>query len=338
MQYLEYLIPIAIILGSFAAAKAVYWILEKYVKRLTKMTKTDIDDRILAALKRPVYIFIILFGIAIALQPYAAALPWFNKALMAVYILLAFYVAARVSNIAVVGYLRALTARTKSTLDDQIVVLIERFLGVFIIAIGLVMVLGQFGIAITPLIASLGIVGLVIALAAQESLSNVFAGIFLLIDQPFRVGDRVKVGNELGDIVSIGLRSTRIRTLDNNIFVIPNAELSKSQVTNYADRDPVVKVALDFGVAYGSDTSKVKKIIRNCLAKLEWLAKDREPVIFFWEMADSALIFRTIFWVNSYRSVGRARDALNEAVYSEFAKAGIEIPFPTRQLFVKELK
>ena len=154
--------------------------------------------------------------------------------------------------------------------------------------------LSYFGIDITAFAAALGIGGLAISLAAQDTLADAIAGFLILIDQPFRVGDRIEISGlgTWGDVVEIGTRSTRIRTRDNRLVIVPNSAIAKDQVVNYTYPDPRYRVTTDIGVAYGSDFDQMRKVIEDTLRGIEGVLSDKPVDIFFLKFGDSSRLVR----------------------------------------------
>lgn len=323
------------------AAKVVYYLIGKKFMKIAKKTKSDMDDKILRLIHKPIYYLMILFGIRFAIQwidiP-AEYVPLIDGGLFALIVLIAFYVLAKIIDIIAIGYLKEITAKTKSDVDDQMIGLLEKTILFGVYAIGIILILGQFGIEITPLLAGLGIMGIVIAFAAQESMSNIFGGIFLMIDQSFKKGDRVDIAGQQGDIMTVGLRSTKMKTPDGNVLIIPNAELSKSKIINYSIPQSSVRKDLDFGVAYGTNIQKAMKIVEDVVKKNRYVSKKAKPRILFWEMGDFALKIRAIYWIDTWKDGWASVDSINQKVLSEFAKNKIEIPFPVTHVLFEHAK
>ncbi len=164
------------------------------------------------------------------------------------------------------------------------------------------------------------------------------SGVIILIDQPFRVGDRIEIQelNTWGDVVSIGLRSTRIRTLDNRMVIVPNSSISNNQVVNYTFPDPRYRIQTEIGVAYGTDLRLVREVITRSLQGIEGVIPDKPVDILFWGFGDSAMILRVRWWIESYIDARRSTDRVNEAMYSALADAGVEMPNPIMTVELKK--
>jgi MscS family membrane protein len=206
-----------------------------------------------------------------------------------------------------------------------------------LILVGAAIVLDRLGINISALVTALGIGGLALSLAAQETIANMISGIIIMIDAPFRVGDRIEIQglDTWGDVVDIGLRTTRIRTLDNRMVIVPNSSLSKNQVVNYTFPDPRYRTQTEIGVAYGSDLRRVREVITQSLRGIEGVIPDKPVDILFLEFGDSSMHLRVRWWIESYQDARRVTDRVNEAMYQALAQAQIELPDPKMTVELK---
>lgn len=219
---------------------------------------------------------------------------------------------------------------TKSSQSLMLLVLRTIFL-----SLGLLVILDTFGISITPLLASLGIGSLAVALALQDTLSHFFSGIYLLVDQPIRVGDYVRLDNGVeGYVEKIGWRSTHIRPFNNNLVIIPNAKVSSAIITNMELPGQQTTVTVRVGVDYSSDLKKVEAV---CLAVAKEVIqstpggfKTGEPLLRFIAFAESSIDLDLILPIERFVDTGIVRNAFIQALHSRFAKEGIGIPFPQR--------
>jgi small-conductance mechanosensitive channel len=162
------------------------------------------------------------------------------------------------------------------------------------------------------------------------------SGYIILIDQPFRVGDRIDIPNEgiWGDVVDIGTRTTRVRTRDNTLVIIPNSTIAKGQVRNYSYPDPNYRLQLDVGIAYGTDIEHVRKVLGDAVRKVEGVLPDKPVEVLYNAMGDSWMSIRVRWWIDSYADKRRMYDKVNTAMQTAIDTAGIESPFPTQQLNV----
>jgi small-conductance mechanosensitive channel len=196
------------------------------------------------------------------------------------------------------------------------------------------MVLDKLGYSIAPVITSLGLVGFAVGFAAKDTISNVLAGFFILIDRPFKIGDRVRIGSTCGDVVDIGLRTTKIETLDHQIDLVPNSSIVSSSVTNYSLPDIKEKLILQFGVSYNSNVEKVKKVLCEVAKKTPHVIRDPPPETFFSEFGDSSLNIKLVAWIDDLRAESMVKDRFNSEVLKRFREEGIELPFPVRTVYL----
>ena len=197
----------------------------------------------------------------------------------------------------------------------------------FIFLIAFITVLQHFGVNVASLVVSLGVGSLAVGLAAQDTLSNMFAGFTLMIDRPFRVGDRIQLASgETGDVDSIGMRSTLIKTPEETILVVPNSLLVKERLVNLSRPTRHLTTRVEVGVAFGSDLARVKEVLRDAALESPHVDPDRPPVVQLARFGDFAVHFVVVFWARDYLHQAPARSDVAEAVYRGLAAAGIEIP------------
>ena len=252
------------IAGGFILAGAAHWII-RWLKKKADETETEIDNIILNAVGTPLVIAIISVAFYIALTRYdivPASLSWLitDQLINAVFIVLGAWIASVFSYNLIHTYANGIAEKTKTDLDDRLIPILEVIAKYLIWFVALLLILAEFKIDITPLLAGAGIAGIALALAAQDILGNFMSGAIIAVDKPFKIGDRVKIDSFFGDVISIGPRSTRIKTLDHLFVTVPNSKITTSIIINYAMPDVRMKVRIPFSVAYGSNMKKVKEI------------------------------------------------------------------------------
>ncbi len=221
---------------------------------------------------------------------------------------------------------------------DPVLLLLTRVGHIFLVAVSLTILLSHFGINVTALVAALGIGGLALSLAAQDTLSDAIAGFIILADRPYRVGDRIEIQGvgTWGDVVEIGLRTTRIRTRDNRMVIVPNSMIGRNQVINYTYPDPRYRIETHVKVAYGSDIDTVRRTIIEAVRGVEGVLPDKSVDALYIEMGDWAMVFRVRWWIESYVDTRRVYDRVNTALQEALDEAGIEMPYPTHSLFLHQ--
>ena len=205
---------------------------------------------------------------------------------------------------------------------------------VIVIVLAVSFGLARFGINIAALAAAMGIAGLGFALAAQDTIADMIAGMLILADRPFRVGDRIEIESikTWGDVMEIGLRTTRIRTRDNRVVIVPNSTISKNEVINYSYPDPMYRIETHVGIAYGADIEQAREIMVDTVSKVEGVLQDKPIEALYIEMADSEMRFRVRWWIDSYVDTRRMFDKVHTAIQNALNEAGFEDTYPIREL------
>lgn len=336
----DYIRFVVFLVVLFITLKIVISILEKIVLKLTIKTKTDIDNKILKKTSKPFSLFVIFLGSKIAINelPIPQNLHNIISGVISSFIIIIIaYIIGSILNILVDSWGKKLASKTESTMDDNLVGLLHKSINILIAIIAFLYLLSFWGIEIGPLLASLGIAGIAIAFALQSTLSNIFGGISLILDKTIKVDDVVYLDQQTkGTILDIGLRSTKIRTFDNELIIIPNGKLSEMQIQNIVLPEPKARVVIPFNVAYGADIDNVKKIILKEINKIPDVIKDPKPFVRFKEMQDSSLLFNLYFYVKSYKIRGKTKDNVNTKIYNCLNKNKINIPFPQMDVHLKK--
>lgn len=339
---IQTLIKPLITLGlSLIIAFAISIVLKILVKKAER-TDTKIDDIILHAIGRPLYILIIIAGIYYAIHqtPYLADLiNRYDEDYRYRHFILTIFVTWIVASLAkriIKEYGYDLASRTEGEMDDRLVALADMSVTYIVWFTGLVIALSGLGYQITPFLTGMGIVGLAIALAAQNLLSNVFGGVTITLDQLYKVGERVEMGGVYGDVYEIKPRYTRIKTLNNTIITIPNAKVINEQIINYSVPDKTVRVKIPVGVAYGTDPKKLDEILLEIAEKTPLVLKDPKVLVRFIEYAASSQNFELIVWVKHYDDRHPVIDHIFREIYLRFKEEGIEIPFNQMDVHIKK--
>jgi small-conductance mechanosensitive channel len=341
MNYI--LAALTILLGivvAFLVRTFVRWLESKAEK-----TDTKWDDIIIAALGLPVQITIIVVSVYFAVT-YFNILPENAKFLLnpayvtAFYIIISAWIISSFLHDIISTYGRALAGKSDTDMDDRLIELLELVIKYVIWFAAVMAILKVFNIDITPFLAGAGIAGIAVALAAQDLISNFFGGAIITVDKPFKVGDRVKIDNYYGDVISVGTRSTRIKTLDYQVVTLPNNKITTNVIVNYSEPDEKLRITIPVSVAAGSDPEKVKKVLleiaRDTIRNTDYLLEDPAPTAFFSEFGESSLSFILRVWLRKYNVPDEAKDIINSRIVERFAKEGIEIPFPQMEVRMKK--
>ncbi len=332
----EYLMFLAILIGAILISEIFLFILKRYVKKLAEKTKTDIDDAILEIITRPAHILIILAGISISTKSLSLLVPyltWIDSAIFVAGILIVSFATTKIISVFIERWLKV---QKKFEKTPQ---LISKIVTVTVYFMAFLTILSHFGIQITPLIATLGIGGLAVGLALQNTLSNFFSGLHIISDKPIGIGDFIELpdANISGFVEDIGWRSTRIRTLPNTIVIVPNTKLSESIIVNNSLPEQEMAALVQVGVAYGSDLEKVEKATVDVAKKIQktvsGAVKNFEPFIRYHTFGDSNINFSVILRVEKFVDQYLVKHEFIKALKERYDKEGIEISWPVRKIY-----
>ena len=332
----------ALTLGAAAVIYVVSrWILRMTARHLTERTQTAIDDVIVKAVRRALALSIVFW----ALWRLAGiwSLPSGGRVVAAIWLVaLAFPLGTLLADLLKMVE-EKLAPRTATTLDDTALPLLNKVLRFGVIAVAAILALDQLGVNVTPLVAGASVAGLAVSLAAKDTLSNLIAGVLLIIDRPFQIGDRIEVWNApretstWGDVVEIGLRATKIRSTDNLIFVIPNNEIMRRDIVNYTGSGMDIRVRIPIQVAYDTDADEAKAIIKQVVEGVQGVKQDPEPQVIIRRFGESGVGLQVRVWIADARRRRTIADEITDKVKVEFDKRGIEIPYPKRDLYIRSM-
>ena len=336
----EPLFALVLLVASFLVAAIAMIFIKIVIAVIAKRTKSEMDDELLHHSQAPIFRLIVLGALLISVQLLeleGGVLDITTKIILTlIYITVALY-ALKAAGIFYEHGFQRIAEKTKSTIDDEILPIAKKTTSAVIWIFAIIMVLGVWGVDVGPFLAGLGIAGLAISFALQESLANIFGGISLIMDRVYKVGDRIQLDSgEVGTVVDVGLRSTRLRTFDNELIIIPNSKPANSKVKNYVQPDTSLRVVVKFGVEYGTKPEKVKKVLEPVLKKIKGISKSPAPVVEFTDMGDSSLNCVAKFWVPDYNDAYTKKLEATDLIYGELNKAKIGIPFPTRTVYMKK--
>ncbi len=328
------------ILVAFFVRALVRWLAQRALE-----TETQWDDIIIASFGTPVQIAIIVFFLYFALTWFGIlpeSMMWIEdpKYVTSFYIIISAWILSTFLFSIIHIYGRRFAQLSETDLDDRLVELFELVIRYVIWFVAIMAILRVFDIDITPLLAGAGIAGIAVALAAQDLISNFFGGAIITVDKPFKVGDRIKVEDYYGDVISVGTRSTRIKTLDYQIVTIPNNKLTTNIIINYSEPDQKLRINIPVSVAYGNNPERIKEILleiaQDAIEHTEYLLDEPSPTVFFTEFADSSLNFILRVWAQKYNLPDEVKDTINCRIAERFAQEGIEIPFPQMDIRLKK--
>jgi len=324
------------ILFSYIAWLILLRILAVFEKKTQKNDKIKIDTEIFRVIRRALF-----YGVVLATGTYLIRL--FNTGLLEkifhslMIILLA--TPAKEGLLIVLDYLeKNIKDRTKTKVDDIIFDLLSKFSGAIIYATAVILALDVLGINVMPFIAGAGVAGIAIGFAAKDTLSNLIAGVLLIIDRPFEIGDRIEVWSApagsatWGDVIDIGLRATKIKTTDNIIIIIPNNEIMTRDIVNYTSISTKIRVRINVGVAYDTDIEKAKELIKDVAGQAAWISKEPPPKVVVRNFGESSVDLQLRVWIDNARKRMDTISYITDKIKAAFDKNGIEIPYPKRDI------
>ena len=336
--FIQYIVFGGIVLFTTIISLVIKKILLVRLEHLAKKTTVSADDIIIRALKGVVLLWGVLIGILIALQ--VVTIPenirntlWSMTTVAILFSVTIFF--ANVLGEFVVSY----TAKYSETLPSTSI--FRNITRLVILIIGFLIILQTIGISISPLLTALGVGGLAVALALQDTLSNLFAGIHILVSKQVRPGDFIKLETgEEGYVVDISWRNTTIRMLPNNLVVIPNSKLASSIVTNYYMPEKMLSVLVSVGVSYDSDLEKVEEIVievaKEVMQTVPGGIPEYEPFVRYSSFGDFSINFSVIMRAKEYTDQFLIRHEFIKRLHKRFKKEGIEIPFPITTVYLKK--
>ena len=330
------ILSVLIILGAVIAAKITDMIFTRIFKRIVNKTQTNFDDRILQLLHRPIFYSILFIGFSVAVK--TAELPnYIDYALVGIFktstILIWLFVVMKV----LILSMEWASQKTSNPLLQQKTLPLFNNLGKIAIGLfGIYFIFLSWDININGILASAGVLGVVLGLAAKDTVANFFAGIFLMADSPYKEGDYILLDTgERGYVKSMGLRSTRFMTRDDIEITIPNSVIAASKIVNESGGPgETERVRITLHVAYDSDIDDVKALLISIALGNENVLKAPEPRVRFREFADHGLRLQLLFWIHKPEIRGRTVDAVNTEIYKQFSQNNISIPYPTMKVIL----
>lgn len=334
----DWVFPVVAIGGALLLGIIFERIILSRLRKIAERTTWQGDEIIIAGLKGVTTLWFVLAGAFVAsysLPVTPTVLTLIHKALMVMVILSGTIVVSRIA----VGFVNLSTIREDGALPSASILSNLTKMSVFLI--GILIILQSLGISITPLLTALGVGGLAVALALQDTLGNLFAGVHLLASRKIRPGDYVGLdtGQE-GTVVDIGWRNTTIRTLSNNLVILPNSKLSAAIVTSYFQPDKEMSVVVPVSVAYDSDLEKVERVTvdvaRAVLKTTPGAVAEFEPFIRFNNLGDSGIGFSVILRAREFTAQYLIKHEFIKRLQTRYRTEGIVIPFPTRTVHMKQ--
>lgn len=335
----SWLISILIVLGSMAGLALVRNLAFRMLHRITRKTATRIDDLLVAGLRIPSLFLVMVLSMYIGIRMANLPESWFTYAAKGMHLSIIFAITMGLANVS--GRLLAYFLK-QAELPISVTSLLLAVVKAVIYVIGALIILNYLGISIAPLITALGVGGLAMALALQDTLSNLFAGIHIMAEQAIRVGDfvRLESGQE-GYVEDISWRTTRIRMLPNNMVIVPNNKLSQSVITNYYLPEQKMVLQVPVNVSYASDPDHVERVLleeaKKAIDEVPGMLAEPAPLVrLIPGFGDSSLAFSLLCHIREAGDQNPIMNELNKRILKRFRQEGIEFPYPTRTVYLRD--
>lgn len=329
---------ISAILVTLTVASLTTWILFRLLRRVATRTKFEIDDQIVMLLRPPVYYTLLVSGISygLSVMPLSESVQLIStRCIQSLGVVVWIFFCTRLASLFLI---RLAALSNKFTfIERRTLTLFDNAAKILVFSVGIYAIFVIWKIDMTAWLASAGIVGIAVGFAAKDTLSNLFSGVFILADAPYKVGDYIVLDQrERGKVTHIGLRSSRILTRDDVEITIPNSIIGNSTIINQSGGpSEKLRLRVKVGVAYGSDVDQVRAIMLDIAEKEPQVCRSPQPTVRFKLFGASSLDLELRCWVPRPELSGRVTDALNTAVYKEFTRLGIEIPYAKQDLYIK---
>ena len=321
----KYLFAIILFLFLVVFIKFILIIVKTISRKIVKKTKTIIDDQILERTENPLFttLIIVSFRYVVSFVEIAKEyLPFLNNIIDSITIILITYTIYSIMSVFLEHYITKINKETKTNFHSELIPFAANFSKILFICIAFIFVLAIWNVDITPILAGFGIAGITIGLALQSTLSNIFGGMSLILDKNFNIGDEIKLDNELeGNILDVGLRSTKIRTKNNELLIVPNSVLATSKIINYAKPSTHLRIQIDFVLNKKDNVEKISKSIIEKSKKIDFIEPGTKPEIIINSIEEDKLKMKANFWINlTHINRNAAKEKLSEIVLDAVRK------------------
>lgn len=336
----NWLISFGIILGAIIIGKILYWAIGKFAKRLTARTKTGLDDILVDKLEEPVVYGLVIIGFYWGFHRLSfteGVDKFFSHLFIVIFTLNVTWLIVRTIDALIEEYIVPIVNKSESDLDDQLLPIVRKTMKAIMWALGIIIGLNNAGFDVAALIAGLGIGGLALALAAQDTVKNIFGGLMVFLDKPFKIKDRITINGMDGFVEEIGIRSTRLRTLEGRLITIPNAQFSDNPVENIT-AEPSRKIVVNLGLTYETSPDKMELAMQllQDIAKSNPKTEDNVLVSFnSWGDFSLGIVF--IYYIKFPEDILMVQTEINMEVLKQFNANGLDFAYPTQMLYKKEL-
>lgn len=335
----EILISLAFILGAIVLGRLVRWFAEKILPKLTAKTETQLDDVLVEVLKAPMLFALTLVGFWIGIKRLsmpANVMEMIADAYKFLLVISATWFISRAVSTFINVVLKEKVNDESSRMDEHALSLIKKVSSFVIWSIGVITALNNAGVDVGALIAGLGIGGVAIALAAQDTAKNIFAGMMILFDRPFKIGELITIDGTTGYVEDMGIRSTKLRTYSGQLVVIPNYKTADSNLTNIT-REPSRRIELNVGLTYSTTPEQMRQamdILRKLPSSVGGI--EEKVKVYFTSFGDFSLNITCWYYIKKDSDLFETQSAVNLHVLDEFNAHGLDFAFPTQTLYVNK--
>lgn len=331
-------ISILIILGAIVVVKLISLFSRKVLKPFITRTPNHLDNVIYYSLESPIKFAVMLLGIWIAIHRLVYP-DNFVKAIDNAYRILIVLDITWVFARLIGGLLEIYLGKESTGQTHKMMPIIKRTALVLVWIIGIVMALSNIGVNISALLGTLGIGGIAFALAAQDTVKNIFGAFTIFTDKPFNIGDTIRVDNFEGTVIDVGARSTKIMDYDKRIITFPNYKITDANIINISS-EPMRRVVLNLGLTYDTTPEKMKEaldILKAIPGRVENVSSNpSDTTAVFTNYADSALVIMYIYFIEKQGDILGVTSNMNMEILSSFNKAGLEFAFPTQTIYIQK--
>lgn len=334
----DWTISLGILLGAVLTARLVYAFIGSAAHQFTKRTETELDDILVDRMETPTLLLIVLLGFRYAFERLhfsEGTYTFLHRAFIMIIAINVTWFLVRIANTFVQHWMDKY-GKERNNMDAQMTLLIKRSVGTILWLVGITVGLNNAGFDVGALIAGLGIGGLALALAAQDTVKNIFGGVMMFLDRPFRIGDTIVIDNIEGSIEYIGIRSTRIRTIAGRVITIPNAHFTDRAIENISI-EPARRVELILGLTYDTTPEKIDLSIATLKNIFEENSRinDKQCIVFFQKFNSSSLDIKAIYHIKKEYDILETQSSVNREILKRFNEANLEFAFPTQTTYNK---
>lgn len=327
-----FLYPLIIVLITVALAWSTLTFLEGLLKTFHKTSKR-FNHQIISVVETPTIVVIILVGIQLAAKNIIDDASRFPHLVLTLIVIILTYALSRIGSLILEYWSKRVSQSKGQEFHSEVLPLTKSVVSIILSIIAFILILQIWGVEVGALLTSLGIAGAILGFAFQQTLQNILGGIGLIMDNSFKKGDLIQLEDgELGEIIEINLRSTKIKNFDSETVIVPNSLLSNKKITNFAQPTATLRVKIPVSVAYGSDVDIVKNVLHDSMRGHKEILTMPRRLARLTDFGESGLQFMVYFHISNYNDMYDVRDQVMTQMYKDLYANGIEIPFPIRTL------